>query len=133
MESLLHAFRGLSGIAALLFLVWLLSDNSRAISWRIVAAGVTLQFVFASLVLYFTPARVAIEWVGGRFVDLLAFTQAGSMFMFGSLADQSKHGAVFAISILPSIIFFSAFSSLLYYLGILQKACTPSPGAYRRP
>jgi len=59
--------------------------------------------------------------VGGRFVDLMGFTQEGVRFVFGSLADQQKHGVVFAIGILPSIIFFSAFTSMLYYLGILQK------------
>ncbi|MFM9082233.1 MAG: NupC/NupG family nucleoside CNT transporter, partial [Opitutaceae bacterium] len=121
METLVHTGRGFLGIAALVFVTWLLSANRRAINWRNVATGIGLQFLFAALVLYFGPARAVIEWVGARFVDLLDFTNAGVGLLFGSLADKSKHGVVFAIMILPSIIFFSAFSSLLYYLGILQK------------
>lgn len=121
MDTLVHVGRGLFGITALIVIAYLLSENRRAINWRNVAMAIGLQFVFAALVLYFSPARMAIEWVGNRFVDLLGFTNAGVSLLFGSLADKSKHGVVFAIMILPSIIFFSAFSSLLYYLGILQK------------
>ncbi len=121
MESLVHTSRGLFGIAALVFVTWLLSADRRAINWRNVAIGIGLQFTLAALVLYFGPARAAVEWVGARFVDLLDFTNAGVGLLFGSLADKSRHGVVFAIMILPAIIFFSAFSSLLYYLGILQR------------
>ena len=121
METLVHLGRGLFGMAALIFIAFLLSENRRAINWRNVGMAVGLQFVFATLVLYFGPARAVIEWVGNRFVDLLGFTGAGVGLLFGSLADKSRHGVVFAIMILPSIIFFSAFSSMLYYLGILQK------------
>ena len=80
-----------------------------------------LQFVFASLVIYAPPVRYAVEAVGSFFVQLLGFTGEGVKFLFGSLVDQEKHGVVFGLSILPSIIFFSAFTSALYYLGILQK------------
>jgi concentrative nucleoside transporter, CNT family len=121
MEIFLHVLRGLLGLAAFVGIAFLLSDNRRAIDRRIIGMGLALQIAFAALVLYFPPARIVIEWIGDRFVDLLNFTQAGSRFVFGSLADQEKHGLVFAIGILPSIIFFSAFSSMLYYLGILQK------------
>ncbi len=121
METLVHVGRGLFGIVALIGIAFLLSENRRAINWRNVAMALGLQFVFATLVLYFGPARAVIEWVGSRFVDLLGFTGAGTGMLFGSLMDKSKHGVIFAIQILPSIIFFSAFSSLLYYLGILQK------------
>jgi len=121
MDTLVHVGRGLLGMAAILALATLLSENRRAINWRNVAMAIGLQFVFAALVLYFGPARAVIEWVGNRFVDLLNFTAAGVGMLFGSLADKSKHGVVFGIMILPSIIFFSAFSSMLYYLGILQK------------
>lgn len=121
MEILTSLARGLFGIAVFVGLAVLLSVNRRAINWRIVVAGLVLQFAFAAVVLHFSPARAAIEWVGGRFVDLLGFTQEGVKFLFGSLADTQKHGVVFAVAILPSIIFFSAFTSVLYYLGILQK------------
>ncbi|ACB77313.1 NupC/NupG family nucleoside CNT transporter [Opitutus terrae] len=121
MDFILHLGRGFFGIAVFLAIAVALSENRRAISWRLIATGVALQFTFAALVLYFAPARIVIEWIGSRFVDLLGFTNAGVEMLFGSLADKSKHGVLFAIQVLPSIIFFSAFSSLLYYLGILQK------------
>ena len=121
MDVLLNLLRGLFGMAVLLSVIYLLSENRQAISWRTVGMAIVLQFTFAALVLYFSPARAAIEWVGARFIDLLAFTNAGVSLLFGSLADKSKHGVVFAVMILPSIIFFSALSSLLYYLGILQR------------
>ena len=121
MDVLLNLLRGLFGMSVLLLVIYLLSENRRAISWRTVGMAIVLQFTFAALVLYFSPARAAIEWIGGRFIDLLAFTNAGVSLLFGSLADKSRHGVVFAVMILPSIIFFSALSSLLYYLGILQR------------
>lgn len=121
METLTHVLRGLLGIAALIGLAWALSENRRAINWRNVVFALGLQLTFAALVLYFGPARAVVEWVGARFVDLLGFTGEGVKLVFGSLADTSKHGVLFGIQILPSIIFFSAFSSLLFYLGILQK------------
>ncbi|MFZ5496630.1 MAG: NupC/NupG family nucleoside CNT transporter [Verrucomicrobiota bacterium] len=121
MEQLTHVLRGVVGYAALLGLAVALSYNRKAIPWRIVAAGILLQLVFATCVLFVGPIRDAVEWVGGIFVSLMGFTGEGVRFVFGSLADQDKHGVVFAIGILPSIIFFSAFTSLLYYLGILQK------------
>lgn len=121
MDILVNVLRGLLGIAAFLGLAVLFSENRRAIPWRVVASGIVLQLAFALLVIYFSPARAVVEWIGNRFVDLLNFTQAGTTFVFGSLADQDRHGLVFAIGILPSIIFFSALSSMLYYLGILQR------------
>lgn len=121
MEHLTHVVRGLIGIAAFLGIAVLLSENRRAINWRVVGIGILLQVVFAALVMYAPPVRYAIELVGNFFVQLLGFTNEGTKFVFGSLVDQSKHGVVFGLSILPSIIFFSAFTSALYYLGILQK------------
>jgi concentrative nucleoside transporter, CNT family len=121
MEQLTHILRGLFGVSVFLGLAVLLSENRRAISWRVVAIGLFLQFVFAGLVLYAPPVRYAVELVGKFFVQLLAFTGEGTKFVFGTLVDSDKHGVVFGLSILPSIIFFSAFTSALYYLGILQK------------
>lgn len=121
MDHFISILRGLLGYAALIGIAVALSYNRRAISWRVVGAGIALQFIFASLVLFVPPVRGVVEWVGGRFVDLMGFTNEGVRFVFGSLADSDRHGLIFAIGILPSIIFFSAFTSMLYYLGILQK------------
>jgi len=121
MENLTPVLRGLLGLAAFVGLAVLFSENRKAINWRVVTIGLFLQFAFAGLVIYAPPVRYAVELVGNFFVKLLAFTGEGTKFVFGSLVDQDKHGVVFGLSILPSIIFFSAFTSALYYLGILQK------------
>ncbi len=121
METILTTLRGLLGLGVFLALAVAFSSNRRAIDWRLVGMGLVLQFVFAALVLHVGPVRAAIEGMGRFFIQLLAFTQAGTGFLFGSLTDETRHGVVFAIGILPSIIFFSALTSMLYYLGILQK------------
>ncbi len=121
MDTLTHVLRGAFGYAVLLGIAIALSYDRRHIPWRIVAAGVVLQFLFAAVVLHVGPVRGLVEAVGNVFVSLMGFTQEGVKFVFGSLADPSRHGVVFAIGILPSIIFFSAFTSMLYYLGILQR------------
>jgi nucleoside transporter len=87
----------------------------------VVGIGLLLQFVFAALVLHAPPVRWAIDGVGSFFIMLLSFSRDGAGFLFGSLLDEKQHGMVFAFSILPSIICFSALTSALYYLGILQK------------
>jgi len=121
MEILSHVGRGLLGIFVFVAIAIALSENRRAINWRLVAAGMILQIIFAALVLHVGPVRFLVEAVGNFFVKLLGFTAEGTKFVFGSLVDQSKHGVVFGFAILPSVIFFSAFTSMLYYLGILQK------------
>jgi CNT family concentrative nucleoside transporter len=121
MDTLLHVARGLLGIVVFVAIAVALSENRKAINWRLVTAGLLLQLIFAALVLHVGPVRVMVEAVGGFFVKLLGFTGEGTKFVFGSLVDQSKHGVVFGLAVLPSVIFFSAFTSLLYYLGVLQK------------
>lgn len=121
MEILNHVFRGLLGIAVFVSLAVLLSENRKAINWRLVLAGLALQFIFAALVIHVGFVRAVVEAIGTFFVQLLGFTNEGTRFLFGSLVDKSKHGLVFGLSVLPSVIFFSAFTSALYYLGVLQK------------
>ncbi len=121
MDTVIQTLRGLLGLAVFIAIAVAFSANRRAINWRLVGMGLLLQFVFAALVLHVGPVRAVIESVGAFFIQLLAFTNEGTRFLFGSLTYTDKHGVVFAIGILPSIIFFSAFTSLLYYLGILQK------------
>ena len=121
MEQLTHVFRGLLGIAVFVGIAIAFSENRRAINWRLIAMGLALQFVFAALVLHVGFVRAGVELVGSGFVKLLDFTNAGTRFVFGSLLDTSKHGVIFGLAILPTVIFFSAFTSMLYYLGILQK------------
>ena len=121
MESPVDIFRGLLGIAVFVGVAVLFSADRKSIPWRVVGVGLVLQFVLAGLVMHVPLVRSAVELVGMFFVQLLGFTAEGTRFLFGSLLDEQTHGVVFALSVLPSIIFFSAFSAALYYLGVLQK------------
>ena len=117
-----HVLRGLLGIAAFIGIAILFSENRRAIPWRLVAAGLILQIICGALVLKIDAVRAAVDWVGQRFVDILDFNRAGSQFLFGNLiTDTKSFGFIFAFNVLPTIIFFSALTSLLFYMGLLQK------------
>jgi len=114
-------WQALAGVVVFVGVAVLFSADRRAIPWRVVGAGLALQFLLAALVMHVPPVRALVELVGLFFVQLLGFTAEGSRFLFGSLLDEQSHGVVFALSVLPSIVFFSAFSAALYYLGLLQK------------
>jgi CNT family concentrative nucleoside transporter len=122
MDQLLHISRGLLGIAVFLAIAVCFSSNRRAIPWRLVTAGMLLQIVFGYLVLHVDLVRVAVDRVGTLFVKILDFNTAGAEFLFGSLiTNKQTFGYLFAFNVLPTIIFFSALTSLLFYLGILQR------------
>ena len=111
---------GLFGLAVLIGIVWLFSNNRRAIDWKLVATGITLQIAFAALVLLVPGGREVFDWLGHGFVKILEFVKAGSGFIFGSLMDTEKFGFIFAFQVLPTIIFFSALMGVLYHLGVMQ-------------
>lgn len=114
--------RAMIGVIFILALAWLLSSNRKAIKWRVVGMGMLLQLTFAILVLKVPFVKEGFAAVASVFVKILGFTQAGSTFVFGNLiTDMSSFGFIFAFQVLPTIVFFSAITSLLYYLGVLQK------------
>lgn len=117
----MNRFIGIIGLVVLLSVCYLISDNKKKINWRLVVTGITLQFIFAILILKFPPGRRAFEVISGLVTKLLDFTKEGTTFLFGGLMDTNKVGFVFALQVLPTIIFFSALMSILYYLGIMQK------------
>ncbi len=122
MEQLTHILRGLLGIAAFIGLAVLFSENRRAIPWKLVTMGLLLQIVCGVLVLKVDFIRMGVDAVGNAFVAILDFNKAGTQFLFGSLVTDTKSfGYLFAFNVLPTVIFFSALTSLLFYLGILQK------------
>jgi concentrative nucleoside transporter, CNT family len=122
MDALSQVFRGLLGIVIFLGIVYALSTNRRAIDWKLVVAGLALQFVFGALILHVDFVRVVFDRIGAMFVALLDFNRAGAEFLFGSLVkDKTTFGYLFAFNVLPTIVFFSALTSLLFYLGILQR------------
>ena len=117
--------RGLLGMFFLIGLCYVLSNNRKAINWKLVSMGIIAQIGFAIGVLTqgkYNFFRMLIQWLSDKFVQVIGFGHKGIEFMFGNLADASgSWGYTFAIQALPNIIFFAALSSLLYYLGILQK------------
>ena len=114
--------RGLLGVVVLLALVTLLSANRKAINWRLVAGGIGLQFMLGLLILRVPFVRRLFEYASSFFVAILDFTGEGAEFLFGGLvADMGTFGFIFTFQVLPTIVFFSALTSLLYYLGILQR------------
>ena len=117
--------RGLMGMIFLVGLCYLLSNNRKAINWKLVSMGIVAQLGFAIGVLSqgkYNFFRIFIQWVSDKFVEVINLAHKGIEFMFGNLADAGgSWGYTFAIQALPNIIFFAALSSLFYYLGILQK------------
>lgn len=115
--------RGILGVAFLIALAWVFSTNRKAIKWNLVVIGLTLQVLLAIGFLNIPAITSFFEGVGGVFIKILGFTEEGVVFLFGpSLGKSSGNmGFVFAFHVLPTIIFFSAFTSLLYYFGILQR------------
>lgn len=111
---------GLFGLAVLIGIVWLFSNNRKAIDWKLVATGVTLQIAFAALVLLVPGGREVFDALGHGFVKILEFVKAGSGFIFGSLMDTEKFGFIFAFQVLPTIIFFAALMGVMYHLGVMQ-------------
>lgn len=119
-ESIL---RGLVGIIILLFIAILFSTNRKAINWKLVSTGLLIQLLFAIGVLKVPFIESAFGFVSSVFIQIIAFTQEGVKFLFGSFATGSveKPLQTFVVMVLPTIIFFSALTSLLYYWGILQR------------
>ena len=114
--------RGLLGLAVLVLLGWLFSSNRKAINWSLVMKGIGIQLIFAFAILKVEFIKNIFDWLSEAFVILLSFTTAGSEFIFGSLVtDLDGFGYIFAFQVLPTILFFSALTSLLFYYGILQK------------
>ena len=115
-------WRGALGMAVLIFISFLFSSNRKAINWRTVGIGLALQLLIAVGVLKVSFVQYAFEKVGEVFVSILGFTRAGSQFLFeGLVVDMDTFGYIFAFQVLPTIIFFSALTSVLFYLGVIQK------------
>lgn len=116
-----HVLRGILGLFSLLLITYILSSNKKAINWATVLKGLSLQIVLAVLVLKVPLVTRIFDAISQVFVKILSFTTAGSEFLFRGLMDVNTYGFIFAFQVLPTIIFFSALTSILYYYGILQK------------
>lgn len=121
--------RGLAGLLVIIGIAYLLSGNRKSIDWRLVGIGVLIQITFGLLIAKVSYAQIAFEFASEKFVTFLGFAQRGAEFLYGDLSKDSSSepgvhhnlGFLFAFQALPTVIFFSAVTAGLYYLGVLQK------------
>jgi CNT family concentrative nucleoside transporter len=117
--------RGLFGLTVVTALAFLFSNNKKKINWRLVGTGIVLQFAFAFIVVKTDVGRTIFNECSKFFVWLFSFASDGAQFVFGALAKgpgtSGSLGMIFAFQVLPTIIFFACFMSILYYLGIMQR------------
>lgn len=112
--------RGALGLFVVLIIAFLCSANRKNIAWKTVGLGLTLQLILAIGILKISWVQRVFETMGKLFVSILDFTNAGSTFLFGDLMNTDTYGFIFVFQILPTIVFFAALTSLLFYLGIIQ-------------
>ena len=119
--SLIQLFRGLLGIGVLLLLAFLMSNDKKNIPWKTVGLGVALQICIAIGVLQIRFISKGFEIVGGFFISILEYTNAGTKMLLGEFGNLDTYGFIFVFQALPIIVFFSALTSILYYFGVIQK------------
>ena len=120
MDLIINIGRGLLGMTVLIAIGYLFSSNRKAINWKTVGIGLAAQLVLALGVLKVPFIKSVFEFIGGIFVLILDFTKAGSSFLLGGMMNVESFGFIFLFQVLPTIVFFSALTSLLFYLGIIQ-------------
>jgi CNT family concentrative nucleoside transporter len=118
--TLSSLWKGALGMFVLMLLAFLFSSNKKSIRWKTVAIGLTAQLLLAIGVLKVPFIQSGFEFVGKIFVKILDFTQAGSEFLLGGMMNIESFGFIFLFQVLPTIIFFSALTSVLFYLGFIQ-------------
>ena len=133
------------GIFALLGIAWLLSNNKKKISFRVIIWALLLQLTFAIIILKTGPGQLVFFYARAFITKLLSFTDVGASFLFGNLylgnSDITQQlgqsgplqlhdgatgqfvdiGIIFAFHILPTIIFFASLMGVMYHLGVMQK------------
>ncbi|MFZ1559527.1 MAG: Na+ dependent nucleoside transporter N-terminal domain-containing protein, partial [Saprospiraceae bacterium] len=120
MDLIINIGRGMLGMTVLIAIGYLFSSNRKAINWKTVGIGLGAQLVLALGVLKVPFIKSVFEFIGGIFVLILDFTKAGSSFLLGGMMNVESFGFIFLFQVLPTIVFFSALTSLLFYLGIIQ-------------
>ncbi|MBO6566716.1 MAG: NupC/NupG family nucleoside CNT transporter [Pseudomonadales bacterium] len=117
---MLEIGQSLLGILCIFGVGYLLSSDRSRISWRVVGGAFAIQLCIAALVLYVPAGKQALESVAEIVISVLGYAQAGMSFMFGDFAS-SNYGFVFALQVLPIIVFFASLVSVLYHLGIMER------------
>jgi len=128
-----EGLRGLLGLAFLLLVAVAFSTHRRRISLRTVAAALILQVAFAALVLRWDPGEDALAWVSDRVADLIGYAEEGTAFVFGPLLEVgTENDTIFALQVLPVIVFLGALIGLLFYLRVIQYVTFVVGGAIAR-
>ncbi|MFC4078369.1 NupC/NupG family nucleoside CNT transporter [Salinithrix halophila] len=110
---------GLGGMLVVLLIAFLCSTNKRAVNFRTIVGGLAIQLVFAFIVLKWEAGKAGLDWFSRRVQGLINYANEGITFLFGGLL-KGQEGPIFALQVLPIIIFISSVISVLYYLGIMQ-------------
>ena len=108
------------GLVVFLGVGFLLSSNRKAIHWRTILGALGLQAAFAGIVLAWDQGRQGLAWISGVVQDIITAGFSGVAFLFGELVTTFDQGFIFAFRVLPVIIFISALTSVLYYIGVMQ-------------
>jgi CNT family concentrative nucleoside transporter len=117
----MDALRGLLGLVVLLLIAFAVSNRRSGVSWRTVGVALALQFAFALLVLRWGPGKDALEWASEQVETLIGYAGEGTSFVFGPLTGVGEEGeTIFALQVLPVIVFLGALIGLLYYLRVIQ-------------
>lgn len=114
-------FRGLIGVLTIIFLAYFMSSNKSKIAWKTILLALFSQLIIGVLILKVKFFQIIFEKAGGLFVKLIDFTREGTIFVFGDLLTPKTNSYIWAFEILPTVIFFSSITSLLFYFGIIQK------------
>lgn len=120
------------GMVVLIAIALLFSNNRRAINWRTVLGAFAIQVGFAALILYVPAGQKALGAMADAVANVIAYGNEGINFVFGGLADPNNVGFIFAVKVLPIIVFFSGLISVLYYLGIMQIVIKIIGGALQK-
>ena len=114
-------FRGLIGVLTIIFLAYFMSSNKSKIAWKTILLALFSQLIIGVLILKVKFFQIILDKAGGLFVKLIDFTREGTIFVFGDLLIPKTNSYIWAFEILPTVIFFSSITSLLFYFGIIQK------------
>jgi CNT family concentrative nucleoside transporter len=114
----------LLGLGIMVLIAYLISDNKKSVDWKLVGIGIGMQLVFGLLILKWKPGQMVFNVLNDLVTKLLDFTKEGTAFLFGDMLNVESFGFIFALQILPTIIFFSALMAVLYHLGIMEKIIT---------
>ena len=119
--TLASILKGCMGIIVLLIIAFGASSNRKNIPWKTVILALATQLFIGICILKVPFIQALFEQLGGFFIKVIEYTLAGSSFLFGEIVDLTKTAYIFAFQVLPVILFFSALTSVLYYLGVIQK------------